>query len=64
MGNVLAAGLGQAAGPAGGAAGRFTRAMAALTINKMCGSGLKAVMLADQAVRGVPRSSWLAACAT
>jgi acetyl-CoA C-acetyltransferase len=51
MGNVLSAGLGQA--PARQAALRagLPDSVAALTINKMCGSGLKAVMLADQAIR-------------
>lgn len=50
MGNILSAGLGQA--PARQAALRagLTSDVAALTINKMCGSGLKAVMLAAQAV--------------
>lgn len=51
MGNVLSAGLGQA--PARQAALRagLPASVAAVTINKMCGSGLKAVMLADQAIR-------------
>jgi acetyl-CoA C-acetyltransferase len=51
LGNVLSAGLGQA--PARQAALRagLPPKVAALTINKVCGSGLKAVMLAAQAVR-------------
>jgi acetyl-CoA C-acetyltransferase len=51
LGNVLAAGVGQA--PARQAALRagLPPAVAALTINKVCGSGLKAVMLAAQGVR-------------
>ncbi|HEX3868918.1 MAG TPA: acetyl-CoA C-acetyltransferase [Pirellulales bacterium] len=51
LGNVLTAGLGQA--PARQAALRagLPPTIAALTINKMCGSGLKAVMLADQVIR-------------
>jgi acetyl-CoA C-acetyltransferase len=51
MGNVLSAGVGQA--PARQAALRagLPDSIAALTINKVCGSGLKAVMLADQAIR-------------
>lgn len=51
LGNVLSAGLGQA--PARQAAIRsgLPPKVAALTINKVCGSGLKAVMLADQAIR-------------
>jgi acetyl-CoA C-acetyltransferase len=51
MGNVLSAGLGQ--NPARQAAlhGGLSDEVAALTINKVCGSGLKAVMLAAQAIR-------------
>jgi acetyl-CoA C-acetyltransferase len=51
MGNVVAAGLGQ--NPARQAAlnGGLANHVAALTINKVCGSGLKAVMIADQAIR-------------
>src|SRR5438067_2328736 len=51
MGNVVAAGLGQ--NPARQAAlnGGLPDHVAALTVNKVCGSGLKAVMLADQAIR-------------
>jgi acetyl-CoA C-acetyltransferase len=51
MGNVVSAGLGQ--NPARQAAlnGGIPHHVAALTINKVCGSGLKAVMLADQAIR-------------
>src|SRR5438034_1749515 len=50
MGNVLAAGLGQ--NPARQAAlhGGLSDEVAALTINKVCGSGLKAVMLAAQGI--------------
>jgi acetyl-CoA C-acetyltransferase len=51
MGNVVSAGLGQ--NPARQAAlnGGLPAHVAALTINKVCGSALKAVMLADQAIR-------------
>src|SRR5499433_2724037 len=50
MGNVVSAGLGQA--PARQAAIRagLPPRVAALTINKVCGSGLKAVMLAAQGI--------------
>ncbi|MBU0685933.1 MAG: acetyl-CoA C-acetyltransferase [Thermoplasmatota archaeon] len=50
MGNVITAGLGQ--NPARQAAlwGGLTDEVAALTINKVCGSGLKAVMLAADAI--------------
>src|SRR5690242_17566393 len=51
MGNVVSAGEGQ--NPARQAAlhGGLPETVAALTVNKVCGSGLKAVMLADQAIR-------------
>lgn len=50
MGNVLSAGLGQ--NPARQAAlhGGLSNEVAALTINKVCGSGLKAVMLSAQGI--------------
>lgn len=50
MGNVVSAGIGQA--PARQAALRagLPPSVATLTINKVCGSGLKAVMLAHQAI--------------
>ena len=50
MGNVISAGLGQ--NPARQAAlyGGLPDEVSALTINKVCGSGLKAVMLASDAV--------------
>ncbi len=51
MGNVVSAGVGQA--PARQAAMRagLPDDLPAVTINKVCGSGLKAVMLAAQAIR-------------
>lgn len=51
MGNVVSAGLGQA--PARQAAVRagLPVELPAVTINKVCGSGLKAVMLAAQSIR-------------
>jgi len=50
MGNVITAGLGQ--NPARQAAlwGGLTDEVAALTINKVCGSGMKAVMLAADSI--------------
>ena len=51
MGNVLSAGLGQAPARQAALYAGLPPTVAALTINKMCGSGLKAVMLADQAIR-------------
>src|SRR3977135_94677 len=51
MGNVVSAGLGQ--NPARQAAlnGGLPDHVAALTVNKVCGSGRKAVMLAAKAIR-------------
>jgi acetyl-CoA C-acetyltransferase len=50
MGNVLPAGTGQAPARQAGIYAGIPVSAAALTINKMCGSGLKAVMLAAQSV--------------
>ena len=50
MGNVLGAGIGQAPARQAGIFAGIPVSAGALTINKMCGSGLKAVMLAAQAV--------------
>ncbi len=50
MGNVLSAGLGQAPARQAALAGGLSDQVAALTINKVCGSGLKAVMLAVQGI--------------
>jgi acetyl-CoA C-acetyltransferase len=51
MGNVVTAGLGQNPARQAALKGGLPDHVAALTINKVCGSGLKAVMLADQAIR-------------
>jgi acetyl-CoA C-acetyltransferase len=50
LGNVVSAGLGQAPARQAAIHGGLPPAVAALTINKVCGSGLKAVMLAQQAI--------------
>ena len=50
MGNVLTAGLGQAPGRQAAIFAGLPDKTECLTINKMCGSGLKAVMLAHQAI--------------
>jgi acetyl-CoA C-acetyltransferase len=50
MGNVVSAGVGQAPARQAALGGGLADHVAALTINKVCGSGLKAVMLAAQAV--------------
>ena len=51
MGNVLTAGIGQAPARQASIYAGLPDAVAALTIGKVCGSGLKAIMLADQAIR-------------
>ncbi len=50
MGNVLTAGLGQAPARQAALNAGLPEKVEALTINKMCGSGLKAVMLAHQSI--------------
>ena len=50
MGNVVGAGLGQAPARQAALRGGLHHRVAALTINKVCGSGLKAVMLAAQGI--------------
>ena len=51
MGNVLQAGVGQAPARQALLAAGLPESVSAVTVNKVCGSGLKAVMLADQAIR-------------
>ena len=51
MGNVIAAGLGQAPARQAGLGAGIPSAHGALTVNKVCGSGLMAVMLAAQSIR-------------
>ena len=51
MGNVVTAGIGQAPARQAAMFGGLPAAVPAVTVNKVCGSGLKAVMLAAQAVR-------------
>ena len=51
MGNVLPAGLGQAPTRQAAIYAGLPNSVECLTINKMCGSGLKAVMLAAQAIQ-------------
>jgi len=50
MGNVVSAGLGQAPARQAALKGGLDTGVGALTINKVCGSGLKAVMLAAQGI--------------
>ena len=51
MGCVLPAGVGQAPARQAAIHGGLPKSTCALTINRVCGSGLKAVMLGDQAIR-------------
>ena len=51
MGNVLTAGVGQAPARQAALYGGLAESVCATTIGRVCGSGLKAVMLSDQAVR-------------
>lgn len=51
MGNVVQGGVGQAPARQAAIGSGLPATVSALTINKVCGSGLKAVMLAAQAVR-------------
>jgi acetyl-CoA C-acetyltransferase len=50
LGNVVSAGLGQAPARQAALKGGLDNSVGALTINKVCGSGLKAVMLASQGI--------------
>ena len=51
LGNVVSAGAGQAPARQAAVHGGVPAGVPAVTVNKVCGSGLKAVMLAAQAVR-------------
>jgi acetyl-CoA C-acetyltransferase len=51
MGCVLPAGIGQAPARQAALGGGLPKSVCATTINRVCGSGLKSVMLADQAIR-------------
>ena len=56
MGNVLSAGVGQAPARQAAIRGGVPEEVSAMTINKVCGSGLKAVMLAAQSIRAGDQS--------
>src|SRR5215210_8605873 len=51
MGNVIQGGVGQAPARQAALKGGVPATVSALTINKVCGSGLKAVMLAAQSIK-------------
>lgn len=52
MGNTLQAGLGQNPARQAAMLAEVPETVPSMTVNKVCGSGLKAVMLAAQAIRG------------
>jgi acetyl-CoA C-acetyltransferase len=60
MGHVLQAGTGQAPARQAALAGGVPATVSALTINKVCGSGLRAVMLAAQAIKAGDKSILIA----
>ena len=51
MGNVLSANLGQAPARQASIGACLPASVECFTINKVCGSGLKSVMLADQSIK-------------
>ena len=60
MGNVLSAGLGQAPARQASIFAGLDKSTQCLTINKMCGSGLQSIMIADQIIRNNPNEVILA----
>ena len=60
MGNVVQAGEGQAPARQASVFGGLPTSVGATTINKVCGSGLKAAMMASQAVRAGDASLFVA----
>jgi acetyl-CoA C-acetyltransferase len=60
MGNVVSAGIGQAPARQAAVKSGLSVDIPAFTINKVCGSGLKAVMLAAQAIRAGDAQAYVA----
>src|SRR5216683_3642374 len=60
MGNVVSAGIGQAPGRQAAVKAGLSVDIPAFTVNKVCGSGLKAVMLAAQAIRAGDAQAFVA----
>src|SRR3954464_7698918 len=60
MGNVIQGGVGQAPGRQAALKAGVPATVSALTINKVCGSGLKAVMLAAQGIKAGDRQGVVA----
>jgi acetyl-CoA C-acetyltransferase len=55
MGNVIQGGVGQAPARQAALKAGIPASVSAMTVNKVCGSGLKAVMLAAQAIKAGDR---------
>jgi acetyl-CoA C-acetyltransferase len=60
MGNVVSAGIGQAPARQAAVKSGLSVDIPAFTVNKVCGSGLKAVMLAAQAIRAGDAQAYVA----
>src|SRR5437660_820321 len=60
MGNVVSAGIGQAPARQAAVKSGLSVDIPAFTVNKVCGSGLKAVMLAAQAIRAGDARAFIA----
>jgi acetyl-CoA C-acetyltransferase len=60
MGNVVSAGIGQAPARQAAVKAGLAVEIPAFTVNKVCGSGLKAVMLAAQAIRAGDARAYVA----
>ncbi|HEY7420259.1 MAG TPA: acetyl-CoA C-acetyltransferase [Ktedonobacteraceae bacterium] len=60
MGNVVSAGIGQAPARQAAIFAGLPEELPAFTVNKVCGSGLKAVMLAAQAIRAGDAQAFVA----
>ena len=60
MGNVLSANLGQAPARQAAIGSGLSNNTECMTINKVCGSGLKSIMLADQSIRTMNSDSVIA----
>ncbi len=61
IGNVVSAGVGQAPARQAAMKAGLPASIPATTVNKVCGSGLKAVMLAAQAIRAGDGTTYVAA---
>ena len=64
MGNVLSANLGQAPARQAALGAQLPNTVECMTINKVCGSGLKSVMLAEQSIRLGDNKIWVPSLTT